>query len=121
MDIARPRDRRSERIRRGAYAVAGVVVVAGAFLGVARLKPVAAIDADYQKARMQADMNEALAARQLVSELVRRQSQLDADQLAIRHKLAEEQLAKRADGGEAQIAVQQSSVDQARAMANLKA
>lgn len=81
---------------------------------------VAAIDAEYRKARMQADMNEALAARQLVSELVRRQSQLDADQLAVRQKLTEEQLASRADAGTAQIAVQQSAVDQARAMAELK-
>ncbi|MGE3958576.1 MAG: efflux RND transporter periplasmic adaptor subunit [Vicinamibacterales bacterium] len=82
---------------------------------------VAAIDADYQKARMQADMNEALAARQLVSQLVRRQSQLDAEQLAIRHRLAEEQLATRADAGTALIAVQQSALEQARAVAALKA
>jgi HlyD family secretion protein len=82
---------------------------------------VAAIDAEYQKARMQADMNEALAARQLVSELVRRQSQLDAEQLAIRRTLAQEQLAMRAGGGTAQLAVQQSALDQARAMAGLKA
>jgi HlyD family secretion protein len=81
---------------------------------------VAAADTDYQKARMQADMNEALAARQLVSELVRRQSQLDADQAAVRRKLADEQLATRADAGNAQIAVQQSAVDQARAVAALK-
>jgi HlyD family secretion protein len=82
---------------------------------------VAAIEADYQKARMQAEMNEALAAERLVSELMRRQSQLEADQLALRRTLAEEQLATRADAGNAQIAVQQSAVDQARAMAELKA
>jgi HlyD family secretion protein len=80
----------------------------------------ATADSDYQKARMQADMNEALAARQLVSELVRRQSQLDAEQLAVRKKIVEEQLATRADAGAAQIAVQQSAVDQARAVAMLK-
>jgi HlyD family secretion protein len=81
---------------------------------------VAAIESDYQKARMQADMNDALAQRQLVSELIRRQSQLDAEQLAFRRKLADEQLAARAEASAAQIAVQQSSVDQARAMAALK-
>lgn len=86
-----------------------------------RRAAVAAIENDYQKARMQADMNDALAARQLVSELVRRQSQLDAEQLAVRRQLAGEQLATRADAGSAQLAVQQSAVDQARAMANLKA
>jgi HlyD family secretion protein len=227
VDIARPRNRRTERIRRAAYVVGAVAVLGGASVGVSRLKPaaptveaatlwpdtvkrgpmirqvrglgtlvpedlrwvsaasqgrverillrpgtavtpdtvlielsnpqleqeveeaklkmqaaeatlanlriqvqtdtlqqrsaVAAIDTDYQKARMQADMNEALAARQLVSELVRRQSQLDADQLAVRRKLAEEQLATRADAGTAQVAVQQSAVDQARAVAALKA
>jgi HlyD family secretion protein len=82
---------------------------------------VAAIESEYQKARMQAEMNQALAERQLVSELIRRQSQLDADQLAVRRKLADEQLAARADSGAAQVAVQQSAVDQARAIAELKA
>jgi HlyD family secretion protein len=86
----------------------------------AQRSAVAAIETDYQKARMQADMNEALAQRQLVSELVRRQSQLDAEQMKVRQGLAQEQLASRADAGAAQIAVQQSAVDQARAMAALK-
>jgi len=81
---------------------------------------VAAIESDYQKARMQADMNEALAKRQLVSELILRQSQLDAEQLAIRRKLADEQIAARADAAAAQMQVQQSAVDQARAIAALK-
>lgn len=80
----------------------------------------AAIEADHKKAQMQSEMNDALAARQLVSELVRRQSQLDAEQLAIRSRLAQEQLAARAEAGTAQIAVQQASVDQARALLNLK-
>jgi HlyD family secretion protein len=82
---------------------------------------VAAIENEFQKARMQAEMNAALAERKLVSELVRKQSQLDAEQLAIRRQIANEQLAARGDGGTAQIAVQQSAVDQARAMASLKA
>ena len=70
---------------------------------------------------MQGDTDDALAQRQLVSELIRRQSQLDAEQLAIRRrKLADEQLAARADASAAQLAVQQSVVDQARAMAALK-
>jgi HlyD family secretion protein len=80
----------------------------------------AQVETDYQKARMQADMNEALAARQLVSELVRRQSQLDADQLAVRRRLAEEQVTSRAQAADAQVAMQQSSVDQARALVKLR-
>lgn len=80
----------------------------------------AAIDADYKKARMQAEMNDALAAKQLVSELVRRQSQLDAEQLEVRLRIANEQLGARADAGTAQLAVQQAAVDQARALVSLK-
>ena len=39
----------------------------------------ASIEADYNKAKMQAQMNEALAKDQLVSELVLKQSQVDAE------------------------------------------
>ena len=39
----------------------------------------ASIEADYNKAKMQAQMNEALAKDQLVSDLVLKQSQVDAD------------------------------------------
>ena len=54
---------------------------------------------------MQAEMNEALAKDQLVSELVLRQSKLDAEQLAMRRDIAQEQLATRAEASRAQIAV----------------
>jgi HlyD family secretion protein len=80
----------------------------------------ATITADYQKAKMQAEMNEALAKDQLVSALVLKQSQLDATQLAERQRIAEEQLATRAESSRAQLAVQQSAVDQARALLQLK-
>src|SRR6185369_5478716 len=80
----------------------------------------AGIEADYNKARMQAEMNEALAKDQLVSDLILRQSKLDADQLAIRRDIAQEQLASRAEASRAQLAVQQSAVDQARAVLQLK-
>jgi len=80
----------------------------------------AGIEADYNKALMQAEMNEALAKDQLVSALILRQSKLDADQLAIRRDIAQEQLASRAEASRAQLAVQQSAVDQARAVLQLK-
>jgi HlyD family secretion protein len=80
----------------------------------------AAIEAEYQKARMQADMNQSLAERKLVSELVRRQSQLDADQLDTRRRLADEQQARRAEANASQLAIQQSAVDQARAIVQLR-
>lgn len=80
----------------------------------------ASIEADYNKAKMQAEMNEALAKDQLVSDLVLRQSQVDADQLAVRNQIAHEQLVGKADSTRAQLAVQQSLVDQARAVLQLK-
>ena len=80
----------------------------------------ASIEADYNKARMQAQMNEALAKDQLVSDLVLRQSKVDADQLGVRNQIAHEQLAGKADSTRAQLAVQQALVDQARAVMQLK-
>jgi HlyD family secretion protein len=80
----------------------------------------AGIEADYNKAKMQAEMNEALAKDQLVSDLILRQSKLDAEQLAVRRDIAQEQLASRAEASRAQLAVQQSAVDQAVAVLQLK-
>jgi HlyD family secretion protein len=80
----------------------------------------AAIGADYRKAQMQAEMNDALAARKLVSELVLRQSKLDAEQLAARNAIAQQQIDIRDESGRTQLLVQQSSVDQARAVVALK-
>jgi len=76
-------------------------------------------EADYNKAKMQAQMNEALAKDQLVSELVLRQSQVDAESLGVSAQIAKEQLASKAESMRAQLAVQQSAVDQARAVLQL--
>lgn len=80
----------------------------------------AGVEADYNRATMQVQMNEALAKDQLVSELQLKQSQLDAQHLSVRHQIAQEQLASRADSGRAQLAVQQAAVDQARAVVDLR-
>ncbi len=76
-------------------------------------------EADFNKARMQFQMNEALAKDQLVSDLVLKQSQVDADQTGVRNQIAKEQLASKAESMRAQIAVQQSVVDQAHAVVAL--
>jgi HlyD family secretion protein len=84
-------------------------------------KAVAAdVAAAYNKAKMQAEMNEALATKQLVSELTLRQSRVDAEQLAIRDEIAKQQLASYGDSMKARLAVQQSDLDQARAVMALK-
>jgi HlyD family secretion protein len=80
----------------------------------------ASIEADFKRAEMQVQMNEALAKDQLISQLQLRQSQLDAQQLSVRNKIAQEQLASRADSGRAQLAVQQAAVDQARAVVDIR-
>jgi HlyD family secretion protein len=80
----------------------------------------ATVEAEYNKAKMQAQMNEALAKDQLVSELVLRQSKVDADQLALRNELAKQQLASTEESMRARLAVQQSDLDQARAILQLK-
>ena len=77
------------------------------------------IEADFNKAKMQAQMNEALAKDQLVSDLVLKQSQVDAASLGVRDQISKDQLASKADSMRAQVAVQQSLVDQARALLKL--
>jgi HlyD family secretion protein len=77
------------------------------------------IEADYNKAKMQAQMNEELAKDQLVSALVLKQSQVDAEQLGVRNQIAKEQLASKAESTRAQVAVAQSAVDQAKAVVAL--
>jgi HlyD family secretion protein len=80
----------------------------------------ATVEAEYNKAKMQAQMNEALAKDQLVSDLVLRQSKVDADQLALRNELAKQQLASTEESMRARLAVQQSDLDQATAILQLK-
>jgi HlyD family secretion protein len=79
----------------------------------------AQVEADYNKAKMQFQMNQQLAKDQLVSALVLEQSKVDAEQLAVRNQIAKDQLASKAESSRAQLAVQQSSVDQARALLSL--
>jgi len=79
----------------------------------------ATVEADYNKAKMQAQMNEALAKDQLVSDLVLKQSLGDAQSLEIRNQISKDQLASKAASMKAQTEVQQSLVDQARAFLRL--
>jgi HlyD family secretion protein len=80
----------------------------------------ATVEAEFNKAKMQAQMNEALAKDQLVSDLVLRQSKVDAEQLAIRNDIAKQQLASSEESMRARLAVQQSDLDQIRAILHLK-
>jgi HlyD family secretion protein len=76
----------------------------------------AQVEAEYNKAKTQFQMNQQLAKDQLVSALVLEQSRVDTEQLAVRNQIAKDQLASKAESMRAQLAVQQSAVDQARAL-----
>jgi HlyD family secretion protein len=80
----------------------------------------AGIEADYQKAALQAKVNVQLAEKSLVSTMIVQQSSLDAQQLSIRLAIAKKQLESVADATQSRLAVQQSEVDQSRAMMQLK-
>jgi HlyD family secretion protein len=80
----------------------------------------ASIEGDYSKAKMQVQVNEALAKDQLISDLTLRQSKTDVEQLEIRNDIAKQQVATSAESTRARLAVQQSDLDQARAILQLK-
>ncbi len=79
-----------------------------------------AMESDYQKAALQAKVNEQLADKQLLAGITLQQSRLDAQQLAARLELARKQLQGHTDSMEARIAVQQAEVDQVHAIVQLK-
>ena len=79
----------------------------------------ATVGADYTQARLQAEVNEELAKQELISELVRKQSQVRAEELKTRNEIEEKRLSTARESIEARIRVQQAAVDQARAVAAL--
>ena len=80
----------------------------------------ATIEAEYNKAKTTFEMKEALAKDQLVSALDLKQAKVDAEQLAIRNDIAKQQLASATESTQAKLAVQQSDLDQVRAILQLK-
>jgi HlyD family secretion protein len=80
----------------------------------------AIIEADFKKASLQAEINTQLADKQLVSALTLQQSRLDKDLLAARLAIAQQQLAKDTESIESRLAVQQSDLEQIRAVRALK-
>src|SRR4029453_13334014 len=69
----------------------------------------AQVEADFNKAKMQAQMNEEHAKDQLVPALALRRAQVERAQLGVRNEIAKEQLASKTESSRAQLAVQQSS------------
>jgi len=81
----------------------------------------AAIQSDFEQARLEAEANEALAKEQLVSELIRKQSHLRADTLKSRVEIETRRLTAARESIDARMRVQQTTVDQAQAMTDLYA
>jgi HlyD family secretion protein len=79
----------------------------------------ATVGADYTQAKLQAEVNEELAKQQLISELVRKQSQVRAEELRTRNEIEEKRLSTARESIDARIRVQQAAVDQARAVVAL--
>ncbi|MGB7217788.1 MAG: efflux RND transporter periplasmic adaptor subunit [Vicinamibacterales bacterium] len=78
------------------------------------------VEADFKRATMQVEADEQLAAKSLLPAQTLKLSKLTADQLAARYEISKKQLAGQAGSMEARLSVQQSSVDQARALMMLK-
>lgn len=80
----------------------------------------ATVQAEYTQAKLQAEVNEELAKQSLVSELVLKQSKVQAEMLGTRNQIEAKRLASLAQSTEARLAVQQATVDQLRALAALQ-
>jgi HlyD family secretion protein len=80
----------------------------------------AAIQAEFEQARMQAEADEALAKEQLISEITRRKSQLTAETLKKRSAFEAQRLTSARESIQGRLRVQEAAVDQARAVSNLQ-
>ena len=80
----------------------------------------AALQAEYEQARMDAEAREQLAKEQLVSDLERRQALLRAQTLEKRVALEQKRLTSARDSVDARLRVQRATVDQTRALVELQ-
>jgi HlyD family secretion protein len=80
----------------------------------------AAVEADYQQARLQAEADAELRKEGLVSELTAKLSALRAEQLRKRSELEAQRVSRGEEAMEAQLQAQRARVDQLRTMAALR-
>ena len=78
------------------------------------------IQAMYARAKITAEANEQLSREGLQSAVTTRISQVEAEELANRHRIEQERLAIRSGSTEAQLAAEQARVAQRRALYNLR-
>jgi HlyD family secretion protein len=80
----------------------------------------AGVRSEYHQAQIQSDTNEELFKLGLISDVVMKTSKVKAEELAKQNDIAERQVTTFASSMEPQIAVQQSKVDELRALSDLK-
>jgi HlyD family secretion protein len=80
----------------------------------------ATVEADYENAQRDADANKELAKIGVLSASALKASLAKAREMATRHKIEEERISENTKAVETQLAVQQATIDQKRALAQLK-
>jgi HlyD family secretion protein len=80
----------------------------------------ATVESDYQQAKLQAEANEQLAKDRLISDIVLKQSRTRAAELATRNDLEKQRIAMNTEAVKTQLAVAQSTLDQSRALLDLR-
>lgn len=80
----------------------------------------AMVEADYEQARLEKEVNEDLAKDGLVSNLILKQSTVRAASLTTRNNIEKERLAVAEVSAEAQLQAQQARIDQLRSLYNLR-
>jgi len=80
----------------------------------------AAIDADYRQAKLQAEVDQKLTSEGLTSELNYERSKVKAEVLSTRLEIEHKRLDIASDAVKAQLAVQQAKVEQLRALYHLR-
>lgn len=80
----------------------------------------ASVEAEYQQARLEKEVNDDLSKDGLVSALVARQSTVRAESLATRNTLEQERVKVAESSIAAQLRAQQARIDQLRSMVNLR-
>jgi len=78
------------------------------------------VASEYRKARLQADADTRLLAEKLIGELIVKQSQVRAEELATRNDLEQQRLEIASASVDAQLAAKQATVEQFRALYDLR-
>ncbi len=80
----------------------------------------ATVEAEFQQAQLEREVNEDLAKDGLVSNLIARQSTVRAESLATRHKLEQQRVQVAEESIEAQLRAQRARIDQMRSLYTLR-